>query len=268
MVLPGKLFLQNLVNNRSLLYQLVRRDFEQRYVGSIAGWLWGIVHPLVLLGVYTFVFVYAFGMRLPRGEVTDSYPLFLFAGMLPWLLFSETLQRSSSALIDQANLIKKTVFPAEIIPLSIFLSTWISHLLGLALLVVIVGIKDHEVNISLLLLPGYFLLLGMFSLGLAWVAAAFNVYLRDAAQVLSVILTAWFWLTPIFLFEAQFPEPVLGVLRLNPLTYVVRGYRECILGGGLPSGEDFLVLTTFALITFIAGGLFFRYAKRGFADVL
>ena len=161
MVFPGKLFLQNLIKNRSLIYQLVRRDFEQRYVGSVAGWLWGIVHPLVLLGVYTFVFAYAFGMRLPRGEVTDSYPLFLFAGMLPWLLFSETLQRSSSALIDQANLIKKTVFPAEIIPLSIFLSTWISHLLGLILLVVIVGIQDHEINASLLLLPGYFLLLGI-----------------------------------------------------------------------------------------------------------
>ncbi|MBG99704.1 MAG: ABC transporter permease [Solibacterales bacterium] len=268
MVFPGKLFLQNLIKNRSLIYQLVRRDFEQRYVGSVAGWLWGIVHPLVLLGVYTFVFAYAFGMRLPRGEVTDSYPLFLFAGMLPWLLFSETLQRSSSALIDQANLIKKTVFPAEIIPLSIFLSTWISHLLGLILLVVIVGIQDHEINASLLLLPGYFLLLGMLSLGLAWITAALNVYLRDTAQVLSVVLTAWFWLTPIFLFEAQFPESVSGVLLLNPLTYVVRGYRECILGGELPSGEDFLVLTSFALMTFIAGGLFFRHAKRGFADVL
>ena len=268
MLVPGKLFLQNLINNRSLIYQLVRRDFEQRYVGSVVGWLWGIVHPLVLLGVYTFVFTYAFGMRLPHGEVTDSYPLFLFAGMLPWLLFSETLQRSSSALIDYANLIKKTVFPAEIVPLSIFLSTWISHLLGLALLIAIVGIRNHEISFALLLLPGYFFLLGLLSLGLAWIAAALNVYLRDTAQVLSVILTAWFWLTPIFLFEAQFPKPVSGILYWNPLVYVVRGYRECILGNSLPSSMDFLLLAIFSLTAFILGGLFFRYSKRGFADVL
>ncbi len=157
MPLPGTYFLQNLVRSRSLLYQLVRRDFEQRYVGSVVGWLWGIIHPLVLLAVYTFVFVYAFGMRLPQGEVTDSYPLFLFAGMLPWLLFSETLQRSASSLVDYSSLIKKTVFPAEIVPLSIFLSTLISHLLALVLLIGIVGFRDHHLSPALLLLPVYFL---------------------------------------------------------------------------------------------------------------
>ena len=268
MRLPGTFFLQNLIHNRSLVYQLVRRDFEQRYVGSVVGWLWSVIHPLVLLGVYTFVFVYAFGMRLPRGEVTDSYPLFLFAGMLPWLLFSETLQRSSSSLVDYANLIKKTVFPAEIVPLSIFLSTWVSHLLGLALLIAVVGFRDHTVSASLLLLPCYFLLLGLLSLGLAWIAAALHVYLRDTAQVLLVLLTVWFWLTPIFLFEAQFPEPVSHILHWNPLTYVVRGYRECILGGGLPSAVDMLALAGFALLAFFVGGFFFRYTKRGFADAL
>ena len=268
MLLPGKFFFWNLINNRSLIYQLVRRDFEQRYIGSYIGWLWGVIHPLVLLGVYTFVFAYAFGMRLPQGEVTDSYPLFLFAGMLPWLLFSETLQRSSSALTEYANLIKKTVFPAEIVPLGIFLSTWISHLLGLTLLVVVIGIRNQEISASLLLLPGYFFLLGLLSLGLAWIFSALNVYLRDTAQVLSVILTAWFWLTPIFLFEAQFPQPISDILRLNPMVYVVRGYRECILGGSIPSGADFLTLAAFAMISFVAGGLFFRHMKLGFADVL
>jgi len=116
------------VERRSLLFQLVRRDFEQRFVGSAAGWIWGVIHPLVLLGSWTFVFSVCLHQKMPAGEVTGSYPLFLFAGMLPWLLFSETVQRSASSLLDQANLITKTVFPAEIVPVSIFLSSLVSHL--------------------------------------------------------------------------------------------------------------------------------------------
>src|SRR5579862_4005250 len=111
---PGLLFLQNLVQRRSLLFQLVRRDFEQRFVGSAVGWVWGIIHPLVMLASWTFVFSICLHTKLDPGEVTGSYPLFLFAGMLPWLLFSETLLRSTSSMIEQANLITKTVFPAEI----------------------------------------------------------------------------------------------------------------------------------------------------------
>ena len=116
---PGTLFLRNLVERRSLLFQLVRRDFEQRFVGSAIGWIWGLIHPLVMPLSWTFVFHYCFKAESPpRGT---SYPLFLFAGMLPWLLFSETLQRSAASLLDHANLITKTVFPSETIPVSVFL---------------------------------------------------------------------------------------------------------------------------------------------------
>ena len=196
---PGFSFLTLLVRNRSLVYQLVRRDFEQRYVGSAVGWVWGLIHPLVLLAVYTFVFQGLLRSHLPRGEVTDKYALFLFAGMLPWLLFSETLQRSASSLIDYASLIKKSVFPAEIVPLSIYLSTLISHVLAMVLLVGAVAVWEQQVSVTLLVLPVYFVLVGMLSLGLAWIAAALHVYLRDTAQVLAVVLIVWFWLTPIFL---------------------------------------------------------------------
>jgi len=270
--LPGALFFRLLIHNHSLVYQLVRRDFEQRYVGSIAGWIWGLIHPLVLLGVYTFVFAHAFQMRLPPEEVTENYPLFLFAGMLPWLLFSETLQRSASSLVDYGNLIKKSVFPAEVVPLSIFLSTLISHFLALLLLLAGVTIWLHPVGLAVLMLPLYLVLLGMFSLGLSWIAAGLHVYLRDTAQVLTVVLTAWFWLTPIFLFEDLFTDRFDGrlavLLRINPLVYVVRGYREMVLGNEFPAWQDVLALAGFSIITLVLGGLFFRHTKRGFADVL
>jgi ABC-type polysaccharide/polyol phosphate export permease len=265
---PGSHFLRNLIQGRSLIYQLVRRDFQQRYVGSIAGWLWGVIHPLVLIGIYTLVFVHALGGKLPAGEVTDNYPLFLFAGMLPWLLFSETLQRSAPALVDYSNLIKKTVFPAEIVPLTVLLSTLLSHLLAMALMIVAVGVWLKQFSLAVLSLPLVLLLLGMLSLGLAWIAAGLHVYLRDTAQVLAVVLTAWFWLTPIFLFEDHFRGRMRLVLELNPLTYAVRAYRDTLLGNRLPHASDLLILAAFAAAAFLAGGLFFRHTKRGFADVL
>ena len=269
MTFPGAHFLRNLVRQRSLIYQLVRRDFQQRYIGSIAGWLWGVIHPLVLLAVYTFVFAYAFGARLPAEEVTDNYPLFLFCGMLPWLLFSETLQRSAVSLTEYANLLKKSVFPAEAAPLSIFLSGLGSHLIALVLALAAVGVWIGEWHpVVLAVLPVYLFLLGLLSLGLGWIFAALNVYLRDTAQVLAVALTAWFWLTPIFLSESRLAELLPGVVRWNPMTYLVRGYRGSILAGTWPAPADVAVLAAFALASFLLGGLFFRHAKRGFADVL
>jgi homopolymeric O-antigen transport system permease protein len=265
---PGSHFLRNLIQGRSLIYQLVRRDFQQRYVGSIAGWLWGLIHPLVLIGIYTLVFVYALRTPVPKGAVTDNYPLFLFAGMLPWLLFSETVQRSTPALVDYSNLIKKTVFPAEIVPLTVFLSTLLSHLLAMALMIVAVAVWLNKFSFAVLALPLVVLLLGMLSLGLAWIAAGLHVYLRDTAQVVAVVLMAWFWMTPIFLFEDYFRGKLRVVLEINPLTYAVRAYRDTLLGSRLPHASDLLILAAFAVAAFLVGGLFFRYTKRGFADVL
>jgi len=267
-MLPGTHFLQNLVERRGLLFQLVRRDFEQRFVGSAVGWVWGIIHPLAMLASWTFVFSVCLHTKLDRGEVTDNYPLFLFAGMLPWLLFSDTVQRSSSSLLDHAGLITKTVFPAEMVPVSIFLSSLVSHLMALGLVVAAVGIWLNQISAGLMVLPLYMLLLGMFAIGFGWILSSLQVYLRDTTQVLSVILTFWFWLTPIFITERHFPVWARFLLAGNPLAYLVRGYREALLSGKWPGLADLGILALFALATFVAGGLFFRHMKRGFADVL
>ena len=115
------------------------------------------------------------GVTLPKTEVTQNYALFLFAGQLPWLLFSDTVQRSASSVLEQGSLITKTVFPAEMIPISVFLSTLVGHLLGLL------------------------------AVGLGWIVASLHVFLRDTAQVVSVILTFWFSVTPIPISEQRFP---------------------------------------------------------------
>ena len=268
MSLPGKHFLHNLVERRTLLFQLVRRDFEQRFIGSAAGWLWGVIHPLVLLVSWVFVFQLCLHTELPANEVTQNYSLFLFCGFLPWLLFQETVMRSASSLLDHANLITKTVFPAEIVPVSIFLSSLINHLMALGLVIAVVGFYVGHFSVWMLSLPVYMLLLGFFAVGVGWIVASLQVYLRDTAQVISVVLTFWFWMTPIFIDEQRFPEGLRFLPRINPLAYLVRAYRERLLSYRFPDWTEFALIGAYGLSTFVIGGLFFRHLKRGFADVL
>ena len=252
----------------SLLHQLAARDFRRRYAGSVLGWLWGLVHPLVLLAVYTFLFRHAFGARLPPGEATGSYPLFLLAGLLPWLLFSETLSRSATCLTDHSALITKSLFPSEALPASVLASTGFGHLLALAVLLAAAAAAGHSPGRALAALPAAALLLGAFTLGLAWIVAGVQVYLRDAAQVLSVALVAWFWATPVFLPEPFYEALPGAVMDWNPVRYAVLAYRGSILGGDLPSLAGWAAFAAFAVASLAGGSAFFRRAKRGFADVL
>jgi lipopolysaccharide transport system permease protein len=162
---PGKQFLKNLFSGRTLLIELVKRDFAKRFVGSAAGWLWGLIHPLVMVLSWTFVFQVCMKIPLPAGEVTDNYSVYLFTGYLPWLLFTETVNRSATTLIENSNLITKTVFPSEILPVSVFFSSLLSHLLALALAIVVAIVATGGVSAMALLLPVYMLLLGIFSVG-------------------------------------------------------------------------------------------------------
>ena len=265
--IPGGFFLQNLIERRGLLFQLVRRDFQQRFVGSVAGWVWGLIHPLVLLITWTYVFSVCLKQTLPKGQ-PGTYPLFIFAGMLPWLLFSDTVQRSSSSLVEQASLITKTIFPAEMVPLSVFLSSLVSHLLALVLMLVATEIEVRSLGLPLAILPFYMLLLGMLAVGIGWVVAALQVYLRDTAQFVTVILTAWFWMTPIFIFEDQVPKAFRVLVYANPLASVVRAYREVLLSTRVPGWREAAPLAVVSVGVFFVGGLVFRHLKRGFADVL
>ncbi|HYO82027.1 MAG TPA: ABC transporter permease [Bryobacteraceae bacterium] len=268
MRIPGRHFLRNLFAGRTLLFQLVRRDFRQRFVGSAAGWLWGLIQPIVLLASYSFVFQVCLRMEPPPDAGTSNYTIYLFCGFLPWLLFQETVTRSASSLLENASLITKTVFPSEIVPLAIFLSSLISHLLALALVLAAVAIWGGGLSPMAVLLPVYMALLGLLAVGIGWIVSSLQVYLRDTAQMLVVVMTFWFWMTPIFIDAAMIPPQLRFVVRWNPLAGIVQGYRERLLRPDLPGAGDLLLLAAVSASVFIAGGLFFRQLKRGFADVL
>lgn len=268
MQLPGKHFFRNLIERRALLYQLIRRDFERRFVGSAGGWLWTLIHPVVLLASWTFVFHVCLQIAVPEGEGTQNYTLFLFCGYLPWMLFQDTVSRSTTSLLEAPNLITKTVFPSEMIPVSVFFSSLISHVLALIVGVGVVAIWGGGIGPGLLWLPLYMFLLALLGVGIGWIASAFQVYLRDTAQAVLVLLTLWFWATPIFLTENQVPERFRWVLRSNPLSAFVKAYRDLILSVNLPNWGELAYAGALCVGVFLAGGLVFRQLKQGFADVL
>jgi ABC-type polysaccharide/polyol phosphate export permease len=261
------MFLRVLRERRSLVSELVRRDFAKRFVGSAAGWLWTIIHPLVLLVSWVFVFQWCLKVPPPPGA-GDNYTLYLFCGYLPWLLFQETVQRSATVLTESSNLITKTVFPSEILPLTVFLSSLISHAIGVGVAFSAVLWYTGAVGAQVLLIPLYTAALGLFAVGFSWVASSLQVYLRDTAQVVIVLLTGWFWLTPIFLDVTHFPENARFLVWGNPLAPVVQAYRSCLMGTAPPAADAVAFLAAASLATFVFGGLFFRHLKRGFADVL
>jgi len=248
--------------------QLVRRDFRTRYVGSSAGWLWGVVQPIVQLLIWVVVFKYWLQQTLPPDEVTTNYPVFLFCGFLPWWLFQETVTRSAGSLVEQSNLITRTVFPSEVVPVSIFLSSMIHHLIALGLVILTVGLWLRTISPMIVLLPVYMFFIGLFAIGVGWVVSSLHVYLRDTGQALAVIINLWFWITPIMISEERIKGPLHALVRWNPMSWVVKAYRHRLLSSQWPDWRELAVIAAYSISMFVLGGLFFRHLKRGFADVL
>ncbi|MFN8005709.1 MAG: ABC transporter permease [Terriglobia bacterium] len=264
----GVNFVRKLIQHRGLIKSLVVRDLKSRYVGSVMGFFWSVIHPLVLLASYTFVFSIVMKRTLGPEAGTTSFAIYLFCGILPWLVFQETLTRSSNILVDHANLITKTLFPSEILPVSVLIANLINHLIGLGIFLAVSVFSWQKMSWLIVLIPIYLLALSLFALGLGWIVASVQVFLRDTAQVLAVVLTFWFWFTPIFFDEQALPEKLRVLMQLNPLATVVTAYRNCLLNHEIPHLRSLLLLYVIAMLAFIGGGLFFKHTKRTFADVL
>src|SRR5678815_5558588 len=187
-------FCRKLSANRNLIKNLVLRDLKHRYVGSIGGFLWSVIHPIVLLVCYTFIFGVLFPSRTDAG--TDSFAIFLLCGLLPWILFSDTIIRNCSVISDNAPLITKTVVPAEILPISITISNLIHHLIGLGILLFVLTVF-YTVHVSALWTLLYMFMLLLLAQGLGWIVAGLHVFVRDTIQAIQIVMLFWFYFTPI-----------------------------------------------------------------------
>jgi len=214
---------------RGFIQSLVAREMKARYRGSVLGFFWSFVNPLMLLLVYTFVFKYV--MAPPKG--TDPYPLFMFCGLLPWTWFSASLMESSASLISGGNLIKKVLFPAEVLPIVTVTANMVHFFLALPILVIFLIVYQAPLTAGeLAWFPVVVLVQYVFTVSCALILAALTVHFRDIKDILSNVLTLWFFATPIIYSYMAAPAITLKYLNFNPMAHIAISYQEILFFPG------------------------------------
>lgn len=261
-------FLQRLFQHRATIRSLVVRDIRSRYTGSFLGLFWSVAHPLLQLLIYYFVFSTLLRVRLGPEYGGTSFSVWLIVGLLPWMLFSEVVGRSPNAVLEQAGLIKRTVFPSEVIPFAHVLAASLNHLITLILVVAVIWIFGHAPSAVTLLFIPYFLAVTLFALGLSWILSSLNVFLRDVGQLVGIVLQIWFYLTPVIYPTNVIPERFRAWMSLNPMLHAIDAYRMALLVKLVPNPRGLAYAFAVGAFTFILGGLLFRRLKPSFVDVL
>jgi lipopolysaccharide transport system permease protein len=265
--------LRSLWRYRDLVRQFTLREVMVRHKGTSLGILWAIVQPLLILGIYTFVFGVIFQNRWThlRGPDWANFPLNFFTGYLIFGLFAETVNRSPSLIIEHPNLVRKVVFPLEILPLTCLGAGLIYFSISVGLLIVVMLIIMHSIPWTIVLVPLTLLPLIMLALGISWIFASLGAFIRDFKQVVPVLTQLLFFITPVFYDVSAIPEPYREIIRINPLGTIVEVGRKCLLWGQPPSVEEWIrlgVVTALAFAVMIIGYAWFSKSKRGLADVL
>jgi ABC-type polysaccharide/polyol phosphate export permease len=264
----GVEFLKLLARQRDTIRRLVARDIRSRYMGSILGLFWSVIHPLIQVALYYFVFSLVLRMRVGAEYGGTHFAFWLVAGLLPWTLFAEMIGRAPAAVLEQADVVKKMVCPSEIFSVVHVAAAAVSHLIGLSIILAFLAMAGYPVTWKALLVLPYLMDVLLIGLGISWALASLNVFLRDIGQVVGVVIQIWFFLTPIFYAVSLVPASLQPLYGLNPMVYVIEGYRAALLSGGTSHPIDTLYLLIAGTVLCVLGGLIFRRLKPAFADVL
>ena len=257
--------LRELFRCRGLIETLVVRELKARYRGSVLGFFWSFVNPLLLLLVYSFVF----SVVLPgfRGDL-EPYALFLFCGLLPWTWFSSALLESSNALIMNGNLINKVQFPAEVLPIVAVLSNTVHFFLALPVLGGFLLFYAAPLRLAeLVWFPVVILVQLILSLGLGLLLSALTVHFRDLKDLLANLLTLWFFCTPIIYPMSMLPANGRFLMNLNPFAHIAISYQEILFYDG-PFGhwKWLLALLVASVGVFAVGYMLFDRLRDSFAE--
>lgn len=261
----------SLFKHRRLLRDMATRDVAMRYKGSVLGVTWAFLQPLVLLAIYSFVFVVVFNARwasgsAPTGEI--DFALFAFVGVIIHGVLGEVISRAPACIIANANYVQRVVFPLEILPVVIVVAACFQLALAVSILLAAAFIFGHASLIGILWLPLIAAPLMLFALGASWLLAATGVFLRDIGQLAGLVSSALMFLAPVFYPLSAVPEGYRAWLFLNPLTYPIEATRAALFDGVPPPLPGFVIYGVFSIVTAQLGYWAFQRARRGFVDVL
>lgn len=255
-------------DQRNLIRQLVGREIKGRYAGSSIGMYWSIVDPLIMLAVYTYVFSVILKVRLGDEPGITNFALYLFCGFLAWNGFQETIQRSTTVILDNALLIKNLFFPSKVLLVSIGINSIINEMIGLGILMIAVKIMfGFFPKYILFLIPLLFLEL-LFGLGLGFMFSTLHVFFRDTAQFVRVFLLIWMFGTPLFYPEGMIPQGFKFLIDMNPMAYLVRMFREICLRNVFPNLNDILIFSSVSIAVLFIGYLIYTKNYYKFIDQL
>ena len=255
--------IKELWDYRQMIVSLVKRDLKSRYKGSVLGFFWMFLNPLLQLAVYTIVFSTIMRMGI------DKFYLFMFVAFVPWLFFSTCLSSGTTVVFAQQDMVKKIYFPREVLPLSFTISQFINMLLSFIIIFIVVLISGVKVNlIALLYLPLIMIIEFILALGATYLVSALTVYFRDMEHIMSIITMAWMYLTPVIYPVEMVPEQYVKLFYLNPMTSITIAYRDILYYGQVPQVSTLANAVLMGVAVLIIGQIVFSRLQRHFAEEL
>lgn len=259
--------LKSQIHHRGLLLGFVRRELQGRFAGTFAGIIWALLNPLAIMLAYLVVFSVIIRMQVTADEVgTNSYWIYFLTGLFPWLIFSEGINKATSVLVNNANLITKVFFPVELLPISTVISSFVINGIGLGILLAYLTMKGY-ISLSWLGIPLLLFILYIMTTGFSLFLASLCVYLRDVNELIGIVIMLWFFGTPIIYPLSIVPVQYVDLMQINPMYWLIQSYRDIILFGKIDILCT-LINIVFACFFYTFGSYFFKKTKNGFADVL
>lgn len=252
--------IKELYKYREMLKSLVKKDLRTRYKGSVLGFLWTFVNPLLQLAVYTVIFSTIMRINI------DKYAMFLFVALLPWIFFSTALQTSAGTIISNKDLVKKVYFPREVLPISVVTGALMNLLYSFVILFPCLIISRIGITSSIIYLPVVILVEYVITLAFSFLAASINVYFRDLEHLLAIFLMAWFYFTPIIFPVEMIPKQYIVYFFLNPMTPIITAFRDILYYGKAPDLVMLGITLISGLMLVVFGYAVFKALQKNFAE--
>jgi len=262
--------ISSLINNRHLIYQMTKREVIGRYKGSLFGIFWSFFNPILMLAIYTFVFTVVFKARwsMVSSDSKWNFALMIFVGMIVFGAFSEAVNRAPTIIINNANYVKKVIFPLDILPVIGLGASLFHALISLFVLVGTYAALNGYINWTVIFIPLIFLPLALLTLGISWLLASLGVYMRDVGQTITILISILTFLSPVFYPIDALPVEYQSWMMINPLSFIIEQARAVLILGKLPNWFDLILHTIFSLFVTMLGFSWFQKTRKGFADVL